>query len=221
MKPVWPGHAPRRNSKPKAMLHTTKCARPSFCWRMIEHWVLLTATMRPSAISDAALTRIGRNTFSCRPRMGRTPIGMADNILLCCPNNYALRGWRVACHACVEKYLMQHSQHGQVLLEYDDSVAGRGDAVGDARFQLKSFDRRRTSGLQAGRDFTVGYSAGAVLDKEHRFGRGAGHFHGLYSQPGGRQLLPDACGRSRRFHKRGYALRCSRDRGATCVGHTH
>ncbi len=43
---------------------------------------------------------------------------MADNILLCCPNNYALRGWRVACHACVEKYLMQHSQHGQVLLKY-------------------------------------------------------------------------------------------------------
>src|SRR6266550_5494736 len=169
MKPVWLGHAPCRNSKPKAMLHTTKCARPSFCWRMTEHWVLLTATMRPSAISGAALTRIGRNTFSCRPRMGRTPIRMADNILLCCPNR--LRAQRLArrlscvCQKIFNATLTTWTGAPRI---YDDSVAGRGDAVGDARFQLKSFDRRRTSGLQAGRDFTVGYSAGAVLDKAHR-----------------------------------------------------
>jgi Wzt C-terminal domain len=59
---------------------------------------------------------------------------------------------------------MQHSQPGQVLLEYTMTLL-----QAEVRFQLKSFDRRRTSGLQAGRDFTVGYSAGAVLDKEHRF----------------------------------------------------
>ena len=101
MKPGWPGHASWRNSKPKAMRRATICDRPLFCWRMIEFWVLLTATMRPSAIVGRGAYSHWREYIFFSTSDGSNPNENGRRYFAVLPKYVRLtplRGWRFACH---------------------------------------------------------------------------------------------------------------------------